>query len=175
MSEAGIGAKYGPRSPNLVKISRIISGGQTGADQGGLAAAKKLGLPTGGWMPRGFITESGPRPDFAKSYGMREHSEAGYAARTEANVIDADGTLIVGDISSAGSYDTRDFCVKHKKPYYVLRWHSGEPAPLASVSDFRHWLAAHHIRVLNVAGNRESGQGGIYETVREFLLKALEN
>ena len=39
-------------------LSRIISGGQTGADEGGLMAAALLGIPTGGWMPRGFLRES---------------------------------------------------------------------------------------------------------------------
>lgn len=40
----------------------IISGGQTGADQGGLDAGKALGLKTGGLMPKGWRTEAGPRP-----------------------------------------------------------------------------------------------------------------
>jgi hypothetical protein len=34
-------------------LERVISGGQTGADQAGLAAAKRLGVPTGGFMPKG--------------------------------------------------------------------------------------------------------------------------
>lgn len=42
---------------------RIISGGQTGADQGALVAAKQLGIETGGWTPRGFLTEAGPCPE----------------------------------------------------------------------------------------------------------------
>ena len=46
-------------------IERVISGGQTGADQAGLAVAKRLGIPTGGCMPKGWLTEAGPRPDFA--------------------------------------------------------------------------------------------------------------
>lgn len=143
----------------VIQVTRIISGGQTGADQGALAAAKRLGLPTGGWMPRGFLTESGPRPDFAMLYGMREHPEADYTPRTEANVRDADGTLIIGDASSGGSRDTKEFCGKHHKPCYVLPWRSGQPVPLDSVSEFRRWLAEHHIRVLNVAGNRDFGFG----------------
>ena len=46
-------------------IDRVISGGQTGADQAGWRAAKASGIPTGGWMPKGFLTEDGPRPEFA--------------------------------------------------------------------------------------------------------------
>ena len=48
---------------------KIISGGQSGADQAGWRAARRLGLPTGGWMPRGFLTEDGPRPEFAREHG----------------------------------------------------------------------------------------------------------
>ena len=44
-------------------IEKIISGGQTGADQAALDAAIKLGIPHGGWMPIGRMTEDGPLPD----------------------------------------------------------------------------------------------------------------
>jgi len=157
----------------VAALTRIISGGQTGADQGGLEAAERLGIPTGGWMPRGFLTESGLRPEFAARYGMREHAAAEYAARTEANVCDADATLIVGDVVSIGSRNTKEFCATHGKPCYVLPWRSGEPVPLEAVADFRRWLADNGIGILNVAGNRESGQPGIHAATREFLLAAL--
>jgi hypothetical protein len=158
----------------MIALMRIISGGQTGADQGGLAAAKKLGLSTGGLMPRGFLTEAGARPDFAALYGMKEHWDASYIARTEANVRDADGTLIIGDASSGGTRETKNFCAKHRKPCFVVPWHSGQPVPLESVPGFRRWLAEQHIRTLNVAGNRESGQVGIHDAVLAFLLEALQ-
>ena len=41
-------------------IKKIISGGQTGADQATLDAAIKLEFPYGGWIPKGRMTESGP-------------------------------------------------------------------------------------------------------------------
>jgi hypothetical protein len=37
-------------------IERVISGGQTGADQAGWRAARAAGIPTGGFMPKGFLT-----------------------------------------------------------------------------------------------------------------------
>jgi Circularly permutated YpsA SLOG family len=43
---------------------KIISGGQTGADQAGWRAAKACGLETGGWMPKGWKTELGCSPFF---------------------------------------------------------------------------------------------------------------
>ena len=46
-------------------------GGQTGADQGGLRAARACGIPTGGWAPRGWQTEDGPCPALA-NFGLVE-------------------------------------------------------------------------------------------------------
>jgi hypothetical protein len=58
-----------------IMLKQIISGGQTGADQGALDAAIKLGFPHGGWIPEGRQTEDGILPDrfylhemFTKSY-----------------------------------------------------------------------------------------------------------
>ncbi len=68
-------------------LKKIISSCQTGADQGGLAAAKELNLKTGGWMPNTFRTEAGPRPDLAKLYNLNEHSSYSYIPRTKLNVI----------------------------------------------------------------------------------------
>ena len=44
----------------------MISGGETGAEQAGWRAAEAIGVPTGGWMSKGFLTEEGPRPEFAE-------------------------------------------------------------------------------------------------------------
>jgi hypothetical protein len=53
-------------------IERVISGGQTGADQAGWRAARAYGIPTGGWMPLGFLTETGPRPEFTELDGATQ-------------------------------------------------------------------------------------------------------
>jgi hypothetical protein len=52
-------------------LGRVVSGGQTGPDQGAWRAAKACGIPAGGFMPRGSMTEEGPRPEFAGPYGGR--------------------------------------------------------------------------------------------------------
>ena len=44
-------------------IKKIISGGQTGADQAALDVAIKLNIPHGGWIQKGRKTEEGPLPD----------------------------------------------------------------------------------------------------------------
>jgi hypothetical protein len=158
----------------LIKVQRIISGGQTGADQGALAAAQELGLATGGAMPRGFMTETGPRPAFAARYGMRELAEPDPLARTQINVRESDGTLIVGDAGRGGSRATKEFCEALGKPLYLLSWRPGAPAPLSALPDIRGWLAEAAIGTLNVAGNRESEAPGIFAVTREVLLAALK-
>ena len=80
-------------------IEKIVSGGQTGADQGALDAALELDIPHGGWIPLGRRTEAGPLPD---NYRLKEMSTDSYPRRTEQNVIDSDGTLIFSHGRLAG-------------------------------------------------------------------------
>jgi hypothetical protein len=148
-------------------LSKIISGGQTGADQGALYAAKDLNLPTGGWMPKGYRTEEGPRPDIAKLFNMIEHSSSGYSQRTLTNVIAADGTLIFGNYHSPGCMLTRKYCKQQNKPLYIVIW----PEETFSYADaqFRYWLQSENLHTLNVAGNREHTNLGIFNATRRFL------
>ena len=73
-------------------LKKIISGGRTGADQGALDAAIFSGFPHGGCISKGRLTENAPLPD---RYSLREMSTISYEARTEKNVVDSDGTLIL--------------------------------------------------------------------------------
>ncbi|MGH9425849.1 MAG: YpsA SLOG family protein [Terriglobia bacterium] len=73
----------------------IISGGQTGADQAGLRAARAVGFRTGGYAPVGWFTEDGPQPALLQGFGLVECDRPGYAARTFANVEAATGHRVV--------------------------------------------------------------------------------
>jgi hypothetical protein len=42
-----------------VTLERIVSGGQTGVDRAALDVALELGIPCGGWCPRGRLAEDG--------------------------------------------------------------------------------------------------------------------
>ena len=156
-------------------LTKIISGGQTGADQAGLAAAIELKLETGGMMPKGFVTEDGPRPRFARLYGVTEHSISDeYPPRTSWNVANSDGTLIFGDANSRGcQLTTKCALIKHKKPLFVLPWEPGVIVSSSHIEAFRVWLDKERILVLNVAGNRESKKPGIYRACYETLIEAL--
>lgn len=146
-----------------MSVIKIVSGGQTGADQGGLEAGKLLGLETGGWMPKGWKTEAGPRPDFEERYGMREHPTPLYPPRTEANVIISNATAWFGNLGSPGYRCTEKACKKHNRPFRVIN----------SPQELRDFVAEFNVRILNVAGNRESKNPGIQWTTREAIVEAL--
>ncbi len=73
-------------------ITKIISGGQTGADRGGLDAAIHCDLPHGGWCPKGRRAEDGIN---SAEYHLNEMVSSEYLPRTKANVFDSDATLII--------------------------------------------------------------------------------
>ena len=50
-------------------LDKIVTGGQTGADQAAWRVARAMGISTAGWMPKGFLTADGPRPEFARQFG----------------------------------------------------------------------------------------------------------
>lgn len=147
-------------------IKKIISGGQTGADQGGLLAGKALGIETGGTMPRGFRTENGLWPFAEKEYGMQTTSSFDYTPRTEINVLGSDGTIVFGNLNSPGSRLTIRLCTKHNRPCFTLPDLDNLPDFIA---DFQDWVKENNIEILNVAGNRESKSPGIEQKVKIFL------
>jgi hypothetical protein len=101
-------------------LTKIITGGQTGVDQAGWRAARAAGIPTGGYMPLGFLTESGPRPEFAEMYGAVETETADYRERTRVNVGAADATLWLGTTSSRGFRATHDAAIAIYRPFEIV-------------------------------------------------------
>jgi len=150
-------------------LERIISGGQTGVDRAGLDVALALGLAIGGGCPQGRRAEDGTIPD---RYPLVETPEPDYETRTRRNVEDSDGTLILNmGVLDGGTALTATHARQVGKPYLVVALEAGiEPAA------FRAWLDENRIRVLNVAGPRESKRPGAYAAaVRclEALLRAV--
>ena len=96
-------------------VKKMISGGQTGVDQAALDVAIKLGISHGGWIPKGRLTENGMLDD---KYHLKEMETANYNKRTEQNVIDSDGTLIIshGKLTGGSEY-TRDMVLGHGRPW----------------------------------------------------------
>jgi len=143
---------------------KIISGGQTGVDRAALDVALQLGLPCAGWCPRGRKAEDGPLPD---RYPLEETPSEDYSQRTEWNVRDSDGTLVLthGE-PSGGTAQTIEMAARLGKPCLVL-----DLATKPSVSTVEAWASQHKIRVLNLAGPRESKSLGIYQNAEKFLRK----
>jgi hypothetical protein len=147
---------------------RLVSGGQTGVDRAALDVARELGLEHGGWCPRGRLAEDGEIP---ACYPLRETASADYRVRTEQNVVDSDGTLIVtAGEPSGGTALTITFCRKHDRPCCVVDL---DDAGEGGRGEVLRWLRGHAIRTLNVAGPRESGAPGIGARAAGFLRRVL--
>ncbi|MFM9964156.1 MAG: putative molybdenum carrier protein [Planctomycetaceae bacterium] len=147
--------------------TQVISGGQTGVDRAALDVALELGLPCGGWCPKGRRAEDGA---IAGKYPLQESPTANYAERTALNVKDSDGTLILTrGALRGGTALTKTFAERYGRPCLVIDLHSATEQPVHD------WLAANSIRVLNVAGPRESSQPGITRSATEFLRSLLGN
>ncbi len=144
---------------------RVISGGQTGVDMAALDAARQAGLPIGGWCPAGRLNEQGRIPD---EYPLVETPSADSRQRTEWNVRDSDATLIISPfpVVSNGTAYTLMMIERHRKPFVVL---DVERLDETLIPDLLDWLRANDVRVLNVAGPRESKVPGIYKRARAFL------
>jgi hypothetical protein len=163
--------------------SQIVSGGQTGVDRAALEVALELGIPCGGWCPRGRLAEDGPIPS---KYPLQETPSEVYAQRTEWNVRDSDGTLVLTrGRPSEGTAFTIEMAARLKKPYLVIDLGlvsspllgAGQGEGPRLDQDVRSvalsWITQHDIRILNVAGPRESKCPGIYKETMKFLRIAL--
>jgi len=149
---------------------KIISGGQTGADQAGWRAAKRFGLETGGWMPKGYLTEEGNRPQFAQLYGAKEHESASYAPRRLLNIEETDATIIFAiDPSSPGSRKTAEEAYGLEKPNVTIKVY-GDPGKQNRIEAIAGiWLAKVQPKSINIAGNRESKYPGIGDWTEKHL------
>jgi len=145
---------------------KIISGGQTGADRAALDAAMELGIPYGGWLPRGRKAEDGFVP---KRYRLQEMASPKYRDRTRKNILESDATLIIsfGPLTG-GSALTEALAIRHDRPCLHLDMeHITHGQAIAALEL---WLKKFAVSTLNVAGPRASGEPRIYDTVKELLL-----
>lgn len=144
----------------------IHSGGQTGVDRAALDAALASGVPVGGWCPRGRRAEDGR---IHIRYPLRETPSNDVAERTAWNVRDADATLaLMRGAPDSGTALTIRLAEAGPQPCLVVDLAAGlEPEEVAA------WLHTHAVRVLNVAGPRESNAPGIYADARAFVTNVL--
>jgi len=150
-------------------IKEIISGGQTGAERAALDVAIKLDIPHGGWIPNGRKTENGKLPE---KYQLQEMPPASYSKRTEENVIDSDGTLILSHGKlTGGSVFTREMAMKHGQPWFHIDFDKVNAFDAAHL--INSWVVRQGISVLNVAGPRATKDPKIYQATAKVLETAV--
>ena len=175
-------------------LHKIISGGQTGADQAALDVAREWAIPYGGWIPKGRLTERGPLP--MKYDQMQEMNtacdvdtnsdDAYYAARTEQNVMDSDATLLFcrggeQQLEGGTAYTLEMARNKHNKPCLCVdssikqeNTDSNKTA-FETAAEIVSWLEEHHVKRLNVAGPRASKDPNIYQDTTDVLTLVLSH
>lgn len=153
-------------------LRKVISGGQTGSDFGGLLVAKDFHLETGGTAPMGWKTSKGNNPALGSEFGLVESTSPLYNIRTKANIVNSDATLIVAsNFQSPGTMFTGRFCASNKKPFFNLRLELESRFTGQELYDeqnypwvFVDFLSENNVSVLNVAGNRD--RNGTYHQDR---------
>jgi len=118
-----------------------------------------LGIPHGGWIPKGRITEDGPLPDI---YNLTEMPTSSHPRRTKKNIEESDGTLILthGTLTGRSEY-TKIWALKYWKP--VLHIDLNKTLPTYATAEICNWITEHEIKVLNVTGSRASEDPRIYD------------
>lgn len=147
-------------------ITKIISGGQTGADQGGLSAGRSLGIETGGFAPWNWMTDDGPQEELLRGFGLEPapHDPRTYPKRTKMNVEAADATLWMGNPNSPGGRLTCSWTVRKAKKLLLMN---------PTEDYFLEWVLENNIQTLNVAGNRERTNPGINDRTYELMVATL--
>ena len=150
--------------PDPVRLHSLRTGGQTGVDRAVLDLALASGLKVRGWCPRGRRAEDGP---LHRRYPLDETPSADYAQRTEWNVRDSDGTLVLRrDKVDPGTALTIRLASRQARPLLLIDLAN----PLESVT-VEQWIQRSGVQHLNIAGPRESQSPGIYEEACTFLEK----
>jgi Circularly permutated YpsA SLOG family len=154
-----------------VHVTRVVSGGQTGADRAALDAAGALGIPYGGWCPAGGWAEDLTEPPgLLRDYPLLSETPPGPpSTRTRWNVRDSDATLVLlpgQELPSGGTRLTVEVAAALGRPCLVTGAEDREGVSA--------WLGSRPDGlVLNVAGPRESEAPGLYAAVYRMLTAVL--
>jgi hypothetical protein len=163
----------------MAKLKKVISGGQTGVDQAALRAAQKRGLTCGGWCPPRRMCEAGTIPSHLPlKETPKEHSHLApkvpRSQRTEWNVRDSDGTLILQPLhierDDPGTKWTGQCAARYGRPLLVC-----DPADPSAPDVIKQWLTALPIQTLNVAGPSEGTVPGIGDQAYALLTQVFSS
>jgi len=158
----------------------IVTGGQTGVDQGFATAVRDLNLghEISGYRPSVKLpqTEAGPMPSWLEEI-LVPIEFGGYVERTQANVKMSDLVLLVVQnrlrIDTPGTRTTLKYARLHSKQYLVV-----DPIEPGSAAFVSRWLS--HMQPLMrspmrlmVAGPRESKWPGARDLVYTWAQRVL--
>lgn len=153
-------------------LTKVISGGQSGADMVALEAAFGASLETGGMVPAGYAKTS-PQRLYADRYGLVEMNKTFFYRdalidRSCRNVDISDGTLAIFLTSTPGTRCTINYCKAHVwsgsssrcpyqkyqpgvdyKPHFVVTALTRQ-----NVERARRFITKYNIKTLNVCGSR---------------------
>jgi len=153
-----------------MKIVKVISGGQSGADLAGLVAAYMCGIKTGGTAPFGYKTEYGPNLELRDTFKLLESKSELYIPRTYSNVHNSDMTFWFGSTETPGFQTTLKAVRIYKKEWHEIDFNRES---ILELVDYMHCTFMNKDIILNVAGNRESKNPGISDTTYAFMVKFL--
>jgi len=163
--------RHAKRTGMLMRVVRVVSGGQTGADRAALDVAISRGIKRGGWVPKGRVAEDGVIPH---NYCMEETPSTDVQQRTEWNVRDSDASLIVSSLPlRGGTALTEKMANKYNKPVFIFcidNWRATD-----TIVQLKKWLEAVGGGNLNVAGPRAPEEPSIYNITYEIMNKLFDN
>lgn len=147
---------------------RIISGGQTGVDRAALDTAIKLGISVSGFIIRGRKAEDGV---VDSKYKLTEIHSNKYEERTLLNIFWSEITLILYKSTGYLDFDggtrfTYNMCKELNKKMICINI-TGRESIEAVVENIYY----RNIKIINVAGPRESKIPGIYLDSCDLLTK----
>jgi hypothetical protein len=150
-------------------LKKIISGGQTIIDRAALDTATKLGIPHGGWVPKGRTTESGALPE---TYHLKEMETGNYLECIRQNIRDSKGTLIIFHDKLAGDpYHAERETLKQK--HQLLGIDLKQKNAFQAASLIHDWIQLRKIDVLFIIGASTVENPGMENHARLMLEKAL--
>lgn len=157
-----------------MSITKIASGGQTGAERGALDAAIEINIPHGGWCPKGRLAEDGIIPE---KYQLMETDFCDSQDNTEQNIVESHFTLLFScrDVSERLEH-VIDLCEKHGKEFLLIDMEeSGDDEMMEEIlaimahSDLKNKYPP-DFPVINVVGTEESKAPGIQGRVKKIML-----